>query len=181
MKHLGDTGKTLIPSLGRVSKSHLLVKCLASLDMSQAFVGDAKLKVDHTFIETLDKIQQLLYTIMADIATSSNSSIILESEIQFFEAVATGLEKKSPPLNRFVIPGSNPAETACNIARTTVRAAEVSFVELYESDPQKFNSGIITALNRFSWILYLIQIASTTDIEYATRPRDLKITNTIKE
>lgn len=177
--HLGDDGRTLIPSLGRVSKSHLLVKCLSRLDTAQAFIGDAKLKVDFEYIALLDRIQQLLYLIMSELSTSK--TYIPSSTAEEINLLASNLESKIQIPNKFIIPGDSPAESASNIARTAIRDAEISFIELYESDPQKYNSSIITLINRFSWITYLIQIDSTKSIEYANRPRDVKVTNGFKD
>ena len=71
------------------------------------------------------------------------------------------MNAKLEPLQSFILPGGSAAVAALHLARTVVRRAERSAVDLAEGDP--VNPDLLAYLNRLSDLLFVAArfIAST--------------------
>lgn len=162
-KHFGDDGSTGILSEGRLDKFHPRIEALGALDEASAALGLARAmtRLPET-AEMLMEMQRDLYTLMAETASDPKNVARIQSfdqtRMDRWEARATDMENKVSLPNEFILPGGSPAAAALSMARTIIRRAERR-VALLLSRHEITNPLILTCLNRFSHICYLLEMA----------------------
>lgn len=155
----GDSGETSLFGGERVSKSTERIEAYGNVDELNSFIGlassyDLSAKGD----EYLQKVQELLFILGADLATplSSKTRIdrIQEKDIQFLENVIDELEKDLEPLKNFILPGGSQPGATLHVARTVCRRAERAAVACQKVD--EISDNCIKFLNRLSDFLFVI-------------------------
>src|ERR1035437_9545649 len=137
----GDDGTTKTFGCDqRISKSSNIAEALGSLDEINSFLGLVKIKAkDVSFIlpeetllfaETLDRIQQDLFIIQAELAGAEKS--ITEEKVKWLEDIINGIEKILPPITTFFVSGGTELAALSDIARTIARRAERRVVGVAE-------------------------------------------------
>ena len=180
----GDNGTTKTFGCDqRISKSSAIAEALGSMDEINSFLGLVKvkaatLKVAFTLdtgeiklAETIDRIQQDLFIIQAELAGADKT--IVEEKVKWLEEIIDGIEKMLPPIKTFFVSGGTELASLCDIARTIARRAErrvvgvaeeqKSFAEISapESAPIKtLSAQTLAYLNRLSSVLYAFARAS---------------------
>ncbi len=180
----GDNGTTKTFGCDqRISKSSAIAEALGSMDEINSFLGlvkvkAANLKVAFTLAtgeiklaETIDRIQQDLFIIQAELAGADKT--IVEEKVKWLEEIIDGIEKMLPPIKTFFVSGGTELASLCDIARTIARRAErrvvgvaeeqKSFAEISapESAPIKtLSAQTLAYLNRLSSVLYAFARAS---------------------
>ena len=180
----GDNGTTKTFGCNqRISKSSAIAEALGSMDEINSFLGLVKvtaatLKVAFTLdtgeiklAETIDRIQQDLFIIQAELAGADKT--IVEEKVKWLEEIIDGIEKMLPPIKTFFVSGGTELASLCDIARTIARRAErrvvgvaeeqKSFAEISapESAPIKtLSAQTLAYLNRLSSVLYAFARAS---------------------
>lgn len=148
----GDKGETDFRAK-RVSKCECNIESLGTIDELNSFIGLVRsFNKDKEIDSILEKVQNVLFTLGADIATGSNR--ISKENVKFLEASMIELEKELKPLNKFILPTGNQISSLLHVARTVCRRAEREVVSL--SKKEKINEQIITYLNRLSDLLFLL-------------------------
>ena len=153
----GDKGIAGLVDGSRVSKASARMTAIGDVDEANAAIGVAIAAVgDDALSEQLRRIQNELFDLGADIATPSGiegALRIVPSQIERLEheidAMNAGLER----LQSFILPGGSASVAALHLARTVVRRAERSAVDLAEGDP--VNPDALAYLNRLSDLLFV--------------------------
>src|SRR5699024_9694423 len=105
----------------------------------------------------IDKIQQDLFVLGADLATPSSYkeriARIGETAIQFLEETIDEMEEGLPPLKHFILPGGAPQGAALHLARTVCRRAERAAVQ--SGKEEDISELTIKYLNRLSDFLFV--------------------------
>lgn len=182
--HSGDNGTTVIPLLskneGRVKKSHALVRALSRLDSAQAHLGhlaasfraqceESKILPSPTNFEAhCNEMSRALYVIMGHLSVGRSVRLDGVDENYFLTLEDFYVNFIELP-NGFILPGNNVVESLCNIARTSMREAEIEVVSLrdetfYTVDQSIDLPRIMRILNKFSYLLYLMQLSQTKSI-----------------
>ncbi|HOX23348.1 MAG TPA: ATP:cob(I)alamin adenosyltransferase [Elusimicrobiales bacterium] len=143
----GDSGFTSLPEGARVPKNHPRIRFFGALDELTCRLGVARLAVSKTDATLLLRFQQALIHAAAG---NGNSATKLKTELVYLEAKTKALEKKLPPLKKFLLPGDNVAETALHCARSACRAAELKACILPN------NTLAAVYLNRLSRCLFAL-------------------------
>ncbi|MCX6757523.1 MAG: cob(I)yrinic acid a,c-diamide adenosyltransferase [Candidatus Nomurabacteria bacterium] len=147
----GDNGTTKTFGCDqRISKSSAIAEALGSMDEINSFLGLVKvkaatLKVAFTLSdqeiklsETIDRIQQDLFIIQAELAGADKT--ITEEKVKWLEEIIDGIEKMLPPIKTFFVSGGTELASLCDIARTIARRAERRVVGVAEEQKEKITT-----------------------------------------
>ena len=172
----GDDGTTGLFGGGRVPKDSVRIEAYGTVDELNSTLGIARANLeDKVLSDLLERIQQNLFVLGADLATPldsrSNYEIprIDEKDVRDLEVAIDENEAHLTPLKRFILPGGSSAAAYLHLARTVCRRAERLLVSL--SREQEIGTSDIIFLNRLSDLLFVLarrtnQIAGVPDVEW---------------
>jgi cob(I)alamin adenosyltransferase len=160
----GDRGETALFGATRVRKTDPRIAALGDLDEAQAALGIARAFLDGTAGRTLLELQRGLYTAMAEIAVPQTERERLPQRIDqravdVIEALAEELQQGTAAEPRFVVPGENLLSAALDLARTVVRRAERSVVQVIDAGLVS-SEHLLPWLNRLSDVLFMLARAA---------------------
>ncbi len=169
----GDNGTTGLLGEGRISKSHLRIEALGSLDETTAALGFARsLTEDEQIARLVLQIQRELYQLMAEIAATPENAeqfrSIHAAHVRRLEDQTDQLSEAIELPREFIVPGDTPASGAFSLARAICRRAERRVVELNERE-KLGNPQIIPYLNRLSSLCFVLELYET-QIHGKSRP-----------
>ena len=159
----GDNGTTKTFGCDqRMSKSSAIAEALGSLDEINSFLGLLKVKSDVVSFslsekkisakETVDRIQQDLFIIQAELAGAGKT--ISEEKVKWLEAIVDGIEQTLPPIKTFFVSGGTELAALSDISRTIARRAERRVVAVAEEGKTVIGKDTLAYLNRLSSVLY---------------------------
>jgi cob(I)alamin adenosyltransferase len=180
----GDKGETNLLFGGKTSKSDLRVETYGTVDEAVSSLGLAKSLTSNTEIKLIiENLQQSLFIIAAELATSPNNKKKLNNEVKTItknmvsdlESLIDSINEKINLGNKFIMPGTSVASAAIDVSRTVVRRLERRIVELIQLDTS-INSNIIPYINRTSDLLFILGRLEDKDkgIKEVTNLRNLK-------
>ncbi|MET0786155.1 MAG: cob(I)yrinic acid a,c-diamide adenosyltransferase [Paenisporosarcina sp.] len=157
----GDKGTTSLIYGTRVSKNSPLVEAYGTCDEANSMIGLALSYVQNEFFEEKEEFQQAFHQIQttlfhvgAELATPKGKEVkwkLEPSEIEKLEGWIDAWDAVLPGLTNFILPGGHPTGAALHVARTTVRRAERSAVEVGE----EVSPEVLAYLNRLSDFLFV--------------------------
>jgi cob(I)alamin adenosyltransferase len=156
----GDTGTTQLIGGLRVPKHNLRIESYGTVDELNSWLGLIRDSVvDEHSKDLLKEIQDRLFTIGSLLASDPESSRMKlpdlhEQDVELLEKEMDGMDEVLPPLKTFVLPGGNPVNSMCHIARCVCRRTERLVVQLSESE--KVEPIILKYLNRLSDYLFVL-------------------------
>lgn len=155
----GDKGKTSLGDGKRIFKDHIRIEAIGEVDEANAFVGWASQYSDGEVKELLQKIQNNLFDLGADLCikdteTTNNKLKVTPEQVFFLESTIDHYNKSLPSLTSFVLPGGTNFATSLHLARTVVRRAERRVISL--SHKEEINPEIVKYLNRLSDLLFVL-------------------------
>jgi len=161
---LGDAGETSLFGGAKTPKSGLRIHTLGDLDEANSTIGFARAALepdaagDTRIDEVLHEIQNRLLDCSAMLAASSTCAsrgISLSPEdIAELESFIDDLACSTAVNKHFVLPGGNEKSARLHLARTVIRRAERSIVELSLSQP--VDPMIMAYMNRLSDALFIM-------------------------
>ena len=172
----GDDGWTTLIDGSSVEKSDLQPSGYGTVDELFSFSGVLKslckenniiIQDKGSAVDVLDKIQQRLIVLMAELATPKKmvstllKDRIKEEDIIFIEELIYDLENKTCKIDGFVIPGANIIEASSHFARTICRRAERQIVAMRSSLDE--NSLVIPFINRLSDFFFIFAVYISKD------------------
>jgi cob(I)alamin adenosyltransferase len=156
----GDRGETSLGDGARVPKHALRVAAYGTVDEANAAVGIARLHTDPAADEMLDRIQNDLFDLGADLCTPENGNRgagalrIAATQVERLEQEIDAMNAVLRPLDSFILPGGTPAAAYLHLARTVARRAERLVSELAAQEP--VNLEALKYLNRLSDHLFVL-------------------------
>ena len=154
----GDGGETSLGDGDRVAKHVPRVSTYGTVDEANAIIGVARLHCVGAADAMLDRIQNDLFDLGADlcrpIRKGDEALRIVQVQVDRLEQEIDQLNEALAPLNSFVLPGGTPAAAYLHNARTVVRRAERLTTELAASET--VNPLVVTYLNRLSDHLFVL-------------------------
>src|SRR5947199_9788191 len=156
----GDGGETSLGDGARVAKHALRVAAYGTVDEANAAIGIARLHADPAADEMLDRIQNDLFDLGADLCTpedgrrGAGALRIAAAQVERLEHEIDAMNKALRPLDSFVLPGGSPAAANLHLARTIARRAERLVCALAAAEP--VNPEAIKYLNRLSDHLFVM-------------------------
>ncbi len=156
----GDDGRTVLGDGARRPKFDRRVAATGSVDEANAFIGLACLHVGPQTRAILQRIQNDLFDIGADLCRPERSGLTIEP-LRLAEQQVTWLEEELDagnaelaPLTSFVLPGGSQGSALLHVARAVVRRAEREIVEVAFAEP--VTPSIIRYVNRLSDLLFVL-------------------------
>ena len=156
----GDKGDTGLGSGKRVPKFDLRIEAYGTVDETNASVGVARLVSDGDLDAMLQRVQNDLFDLGADLCVPEDTSEISQKALRISDAQVSRLEReidlmneKLSPLTSFVLPGGAAAAAHLHVARTVCRRAERLIVKLAQSEP--VGTACVKYSNRLSDFLFV--------------------------
>jgi len=155
----GDSGETSLFGGTRVPKSNERIEAYGTVDELNSFVGlAASYELSDVGTKYVRKIQELLFTLGADLATPPSSKTridrISEDDVTLLEDAIDELEDDLESLKNFILPGGSQPGATLHVARTICRRAERATVACSKSD--NISDNCIKFLNRLSDFLFVL-------------------------
>lgn len=177
----GDDGSTGLLYGGRVSKADLVTEAYGTTDEAVAALGLARaLSADPDEKDEILALQRELFVVGADLATNPDDRGKLTEGVSLVTAAMTArLETRideivevHPLPQEFIVPGTNPASAALDVARSTIRRAERRVVQMQAAN-RLGNDEVLRYLNRLSDLLFVLARRSAEEsgeTEPSSRP-----------
>ncbi len=161
----GDDGTTGLVDGSRRAKHDVRMQAIGEVDEANSLIGLAAVVASETTARNLQRIQNDLFDLGADLATPGDdftpSEMVLrvvESQVAWLETAIDTLNEGLPPLTSFILPGGSEAAARIHVARAAVRRAERSAVALADAEP--VNPQALAYLNRLSDYLFVLARAT---------------------
>ncbi len=150
----GDDGKTQFKPGERISKDHIMIECLGTIDELNCVIGMLLTNPieNHLLKTSLTQIQHNLFNVGGELCAPQFTAITAE-KVSHVENCIDEWNTELPPLTEFILPNGNAATTTCHFARAVCRRAERQLVTLKES--QEFSPHILHYINRLSDFLFV--------------------------
>ena len=171
----GDKGTTALFGGTRVPKHHLRIEAYGTVDELNSYIGLIRdQNIDETYINSLIRIQNELFTLGAMLATPPEKEVLKNgkerlnipkvnlSSIEHLENEIDQMNAELPPMTNFILPGGNQTVSFCHVARCVCRRAERLATSLHESE--SINQDILMYLNRLSDYLFVLARKLTKDL-----------------
>jgi len=171
----GDKGTTALFGGTRVPKHHIRIESYGTIDELNSHIGLIRDQdINQNYKQTLEKIQDRLFTVGAILATAPDKAIlkngkerlnipkISEADIQFLENEIDSMESELEPMTHFVLPGGHTTVSYCHIARCVCRRAERLSAHLHEMEP--FEDNVLAYINRLSDYLFVLARKLSKDL-----------------
>lgn len=161
----GDDGTTGLVDGSRRAKHDARMQAIGDVDEVNSLIGLAALACTEDTARDLQRIQNDLFDLGADLATPGDdfapSEMVLRvvaSQVEWLEMAIDALNESLPPLRSFILPGGSEAAARVHVARATARRAERSAVALAAAEPA--NPQALAYLNRLSDYLFVLARAT---------------------
>lgn len=172
----GDSGQTSLFGGTRVPKHHIRINSYGTVDELNSWLGLLRdQSMDKTSKQTLQLIQEKLFTLGAILATDPEKKIlksgkerlnipkINEDDVLQLEDQMDTMNSSLPPMTHFILPGGHPTVSYCHIARTICRRAERMASILQENEPM--DPFVLKYLNRLSDYLFVLGRKLAVDLK----------------
>ncbi|MEE2980607.1 MAG: cob(I)yrinic acid a,c-diamide adenosyltransferase [Pseudomonadota bacterium] len=154
----GDGGQTSLGDGVRVAKHDGLVAAYGAVDEANAAVGVARLHTDGGFDAMLQRIQNDLFDLGADLcrpgAGDDGALRINQGQIDRLEAEIDAMNGDLAALESFILPGGTAAAAQLHVARTLTRRAEREITALAVTEA--VNPLAVKYANRLSDHLFVL-------------------------
>lgn len=162
----GDDGTTGLVDGSRRAKHDLRLEAIGEVDELNSTVGFAALAVEAVRAADLQRIQNDLFDLGADLATPlgdvggadfTPSPMVLrmvDAQAERLESEIDALNAVLPPLTSFILPGGSEGAARVHLARSIARRAERAATALAAHEP--VNPAALAYLNRLSDYLFVL-------------------------
>jgi len=158
----GDEGFTGLLGEGRITKYHLRMEAVGTVDEATAALGVARAACQRSKTkDILLIVQRDLYHLMAEISSTPQNAarfrVIDAGRVAWLEAQADAIGPLVNMPKEFIIPGDSPVGAALDLARTIVRRAERLNAQLFHNLEIE-NPEILRYLNRLSSLCFVLEL-----------------------
>lgn len=157
----GDKGTTVLIGGTRVAKNNVRLEAYGGIDELNSYLGMIRsYPIDEESRKELIEIQNILFVVGANLATDTAVSNLqqkmpcTDADVAYLEQAIDRMDAELPPLQYFVLPGGDPAVSACHIARTVCRRVERRIVDM--SEAIEVEDVIVRYINRLSDYLFVL-------------------------
>lgn len=162
----GDDGTTGLVDGSRRAKHDVRMVAIGEVDELNSALGLAVLAVKPDVASELERIQNDLFDLGADLATPlgafdtpdfAPSDMVLRivpGQVDWLESAIDRHNAALPPLRSFILPGGSEPAARVHLARAIARRAERAIAALAVAEP--VNPAALTYLNRLSDYLFVL-------------------------
>jgi len=153
----GDSGKTDLRDMTRVSKTSPRIEAYGTVDEVNALLGTIRPTGVDELDEYLEAAQNHLHVVQADLANpepEEGDPVVTDDHVDEVEAWIDACEEQLEPLESFVLPAGSDAGASLHHARTVCRRAERRAVALADHEDE-VNETAVAYLNRLSDALFV--------------------------
>lgn len=158
----GDDGSTGLVDGSRISKADARMAAIGDVDEANCALGLAIVALgDDSLAAKLQRIQNDLFDLGADIATpgetfepSEMELRIVPAQVAWLEASIDDANENLPPLTSFILPGGSQVAASLHLARAITRRAERALVGAAEK--VAINPQALAYINRLSDYLFVL-------------------------
>lgn len=165
----GDGGTTKLfdcPQGKRLDKNELIFEALGTVDEVNSHLGVIKVIAqeksevlqhktgDFVYAQMLEKIQNLLFSIQAELGGSPN--MINEEHITYLESIIALVEDEIPPITTFIVYGGTLLAAHLDLVRAVSRRCERLVVGVSKEGMREVNPHTLQFLNRLSSVFYAL-------------------------
>ena len=160
----GDKGETFLVGGLKVAKHSLRPDAFGEVDELNSIIGIVRTYIckdkQSGLNDILEKIQNELFDLGADLATPENSKNsdkilrITSSQVKRLENEIDKFNKDLNELKSFVLPGGSKLSSWLHLARTSTRRAERKITKL--ASEEGINNEVIIYINRLSDLLFVM-------------------------
>lgn len=156
----GDAGETSLGDGVRVSKHDLRVAAYGTVEEANAAVGLARLYSPGEADAMLERIQNDLFDLGADLCIPKGGRRrrealrVVQAQVERLEEEIDRMNAGLGPLESFILPGGSPASAHLHLARAVVRRAERLITELAAAEA--VNPIAVKYINRLSDHLFVL-------------------------
>ena len=130
----GDEGQTGLGDGRRVSKTHIRIQAIGSIDHLNSLLGWAMVEAGRRVKNDLERVQQDLFNLGGELVMPGIELQLLNAErLQWLEDETEKLNKSLPPLIEFILPGGTELSARIHIVRTVCRNTERDIIALAET------------------------------------------------
>lgn len=162
----GDAGATGLGDGGRTRKTDPRIGVCGAVDELNASLGLVRLHADEGLTAALDRIQNELFDLGADIATplrpdeAEGSALrVTAGQVERLETEIDALTEVLAPLTSFILPCGTASAAALHLSRTICRRAEREAWVLEETGAA-VSVQALRYLNRLSDLLFVLARAA---------------------
>jgi len=155
----GDRGRSAFGKK-KLPKDNALFDLLGDLDELNSWVGFARVEAKKDMGEILKMVQQTLFIIQAEAAVAGfgykarGFSRIDAGKTREVEKIIETLDKKLPPIRKFILPGGSELSARLDVARVIARRAERAAVKFNRT--KKLSPEMLQFLNRLSSLFFAL-------------------------
>ena len=151
----GDEGQTGLGDGRRVSKTHIRIQAIGSIDHLNSLLGWAMVEAGRSVKNDLERVQQDLFNLGGELVMPGIELQLLNAErLQWLEHETEKLNNSLPALKEFILPGGTELSARIHIVRTTCRNTERDIVALAETKEDSDLHKVY--LNRLSDYLFVL-------------------------
>ncbi|MDE0588424.1 cob(I)yrinic acid a,c-diamide adenosyltransferase [Halocynthiibacter sp. C4] len=164
----GDKGETALGNGDRVAKFDPRVEAYGTVDETNSIVGLARLHATGEAAEKLERIQNDLFDLGADLCRPQSEQDaeaeypplrMTDAQVERLETEIDEMNKNIPPLRSFILPGGSALAAHLHHCRTVSRRAERLAVAL--DQVESINPAAVKYLNRLSdWFFVAARAAN---------------------
>jgi len=169
----GDDGTTGLVDGSRTAKHAPRMEAIGAVDEANSLIGLAACALDGAAAAALNRIQNDLFDLGADLATPGDdftpSAMVLRivpAQAEWLEQAIDRLNEELTPLASFILPGGSESAARVHVARAAVRRAERAMTALAAEAP--VNPAALAYVNRLSDYLFvqarMINAAGSGDV-----------------
>ena len=157
----GDKGETSLTGGARVPKDTPRIAAYGRVDEANSTIGIARLSTEGEADKMLERIQNDMFDLGADLSTPGESFEpdemtlrVTDDQVSRLETEIDDMNAELTPLTSFTLPGGSAASAYLHLARTVTRRAERHAITAARSE--KINPTAIKYLNRLSDHLFVL-------------------------
>src|SRR5215210_6044553 len=158
----GDDGETSLGDGSRTSKLDPRVAAYGTVDELNAALGLALVAVSPDLLPLLERIQNELFDLGADLAVPAEAEgrlRVSQAQVDVLEAACDDWNAGLPELKSFVLPGGSEAAARLHLARAICRRAERDALAAGAS------RLAVVYLNRLSDLLFILARAANAGLD----------------
>jgi cob(I)alamin adenosyltransferase len=157
---LGDGGETHLGDMSRVPKTDARIEAYGTVDELNAQIGVALTVPGLPHPEWLQRIQNDLFDVGADISVPPGGERerlrVIPEQTAWLEQACDEANEPLAPLKSFVLPGGTPAAAQLHVCRTVCRRAERRAIACGDA----ISPETVRYLNRLSDLLFILSRAA---------------------